>query len=96
MKQFIVDIGLDSKELPDLPVLEGNLQNVASALVCERPYLRIVDLNRGHVERRDKVRTVLNLLFALSAEHHRKNLGCHYTPNKCTVNQSILNIGLEI
>ena len=65
MQQFVIDIRLDSEELPDLPVLEGDLQDMPVLLIRERPDLGIEYWNGRHLERRNKVRAVLNLLFAL-------------------------------
>ena len=80
MEKFVIDIGLDAEELPNLPILERDLQNVIVSLVGERLYFGIEDFNGRYVQRRHKVRTILHLLFAFSAEHHKcENLGVLYT-----------------
>lgn len=80
MEKFVIDIGLDAEELPNLPILERDLQNVIVSLVGERLDFGIEDFNGRYVQRRHKVRTILHLLFAFPAEHHKcENLGVLYT-----------------
>jgi len=80
VEEFVIDIGLDAEELPNLPILERDLQNVIVSLVGERLYFGIEDFNGRYVQRWHKVRTILHLLFAFPAEHHKcENLGVLYT-----------------
>ena len=80
MEEFVIDIGLDAEELPNLPILERDLQNLIVSLVGERLDFGIEDFNGRYVQRRHKVRTILHLLFAFPAEHHKgENLGVLYT-----------------
>src|SRR5678809_727122 len=76
VQKFVVDLRFDAEELPYLPILESDFQDVIFCVVRERLHFRIVDLNSGDVERRDEVHAVLHPLFALPAKHHgAKNLG---------------------
>ena len=45
MEKFVIDIGLDAEELPNLPILERNFQNVIVSLVGERPDFGIENFN---------------------------------------------------
>jgi len=95
MEKLVVDVRLHAEELPDLSILEGDLQDVILRLVGKRLHFRIVDLNSGDEERRDEVHAVLDLLFALSAKHHGANLSrCIYRTN-VWYGKHPLYIGLE-
>ena len=85
MEEFVVNIGLNTEELPDLSILERDLQDVPLLLVREGPHFGVEDFNRSHIERRNEVNAILDLLPAFPAEHHGgKNLAL-YIPNNCTV-----------
>jgi hypothetical protein len=75
MKQFVIDFRLHAKELPDLTILKGNLQNAAASLISQRLDLRIENLDSRDFEGRNKVPAILDLLPAFSAEDHRDDLG---------------------
>jgi hypothetical protein len=80
MEKFVVDVGPHPKQLPNLSVLERNFQDLIVALIGERLYFGIEHFDGRHVQRRDKVTAVLDLLLAFSAKHHgAKNLGVLYT-----------------
>jgi len=80
VQKFIVDLRLDAEQLPDLSILECNLQGVVLGSVSEGLDLGIENFNRPHVQWRNEMNAVLNLLLALSAEHHaRKTSGVLYT-----------------
>jgi len=72
VQQFVVDVGLYTEELPDLPVLKRDLQDQSIPFIGERPDLGIEDWNWRDVERRNEVYAVLNLLLALPAKHHAR------------------------
>jgi hypothetical protein len=73
LKQGIVNIGRNAEELPDLAVLESNLQRLRIALVCECLDLRIKYRDSGNPERHNEVLAVLDFLFAFPAKHHARN-----------------------
>ena len=80
MEKLAVDVGLHTEELPTLPVLKCDLKDLILRLIGECLDLRIEHLNWRYFERRYKMRTVLNLLFALSAKDHgAKTSGDLYT-----------------
>jgi hypothetical protein len=70
VQQFVVNLRFHAEQLPNLSVLEGDLQDVSGFLVRERLDLRVIDLDGWNAQRRDKMTAVFDLLPALSAEHH--------------------------
>ena len=88
MQEFVIDIRLHPEELPDLAVLEGDLQSLTPFLVGERLDLWVVDLDGRNAQGHYKMTAVFDLLLTLSAEHHRRDNLAFYIPNKCTVNQA--------
>ena len=85
MEQLVVDVGLHTEQLPDLPVLERDLQREARFLVGERFHFRIEDGHRRNTERLNEVHAVVDLLLAFPAIHHGRETSAIYIPNKCMV-----------
>ncbi len=71
MAQFLINTGRYGEKLPHLPALEGDLKDPLIGVIRQRFDLGIEDLNPPRCDRRDKVRTVLNLLLAFLTKNHR-------------------------
>ncbi len=85
-EEFVIDIGLDAEELPNLPILERDLQNVIVFLVGERLDFGIEDFNGRYVQRRHKVRTILHLCSLRSLQNTISAKTSVFSfPNKCMV-----------
>ena len=70
MKQFIVDGGWNTRELPNLPILESDFENVCMLAVGERFDFGIEYGNMRNFKRRDEVLAVVELAVAFAAEDH--------------------------